>query len=336
MSMATPEIVVVTGASAGIGRAVVRRFARDGARIGLIARGAERLEAARREVEALGGEALVVQADVADAQAVDAAAGIVEEAFGPIDIWINNAMTSVFAPVLQTEPEEYRRVTEVTYLGYVHGTLAALRRMAPRDHGTIVQVGSALAYRGIPLQSAYCGAKHAIQGFTDSLRCELLHDDSAVHVTSVHLPAVNTPQFRWVRSRLPNKAQPVPPIYQPEIIAGVIHFAAHARRREVWVGWPTIKAIVGNRLAPGYADRRLASSGFEDQQTDEPADEGRPDNLWSPVPGDPGAHGAFDGRAKEWSVQAWATVHRRGLLRTTAVAASAGAAYLAARRIREI
>ncbi|MGH7446825.1 MAG: SDR family oxidoreductase [Longimicrobiales bacterium] len=328
------ETIVVTGASAGVGRAVVRRFAAHGARIGLIARGRDGLEATRREVEALGGDALVLAADVADAEAIERAAEAVEKAFGPIDIWINNAMTSVFAPVLETAAEEYRRVTEVTYLGYVHGTLAALRRMRPRDRGTIVQVGSALAYRGIPLQSAYCASKHAIQGFTDSLRCELLHDASAIHVTSVHLPAVNTPQFRWVRSRLPNKAQPVPPIYQPEIIAEVIHFAAHARRREVWVGWPTVKAIAGNRLAPGYADRRLARSGYDDQQTDEPADPARPDNLWTPVPGDHGAHGVFDERAKERSVQAWATIHRRGLLRTAAAAASAGATYLAARRIR--
>ncbi|MGH7465613.1 MAG: SDR family oxidoreductase [Longimicrobiales bacterium] len=328
------ETIVVTGASAGVGRAVVRRFAAHGARIGLIARGRDGLEATRREVEALGGDALVLAADVADAEAIERAAEAVEKAFGPIDIWINNAMTSVFAPVLETAAEEYRRVTEVTYLGYVHGTLAALRRMRPRDRGTIVQVGSALAYRGIPLQSAYCASKHAIQGFTESLRCELLHDASAIHVTSVHLPAVNTPQFRWVRSRLPNKAQPVPPIYQPEIIAEVIHFAAHARRREVWVGWPTVKAIAGNRLAPGYADRRLARSGYDDQQTNEPADPARPDNLWTPVPGDHGAHGVFDERAKERSVQAWATIHRRGLLRTAAAAASAGATYLAARLIR--
>jgi NAD(P)-dependent dehydrogenase (short-subunit alcohol dehydrogenase family) len=257
---------------------------------------------------------------------VERAAAAVEERFGAIDIWINNAMTSVFSPVIETTADEYRRVTEVTYLGYVYGTLAALRRMAPRDHGTIVQVGSALAYRGIPLQSAYCAAKHAIQGFTDSLRCELLHDRSGVHITSVHLPAVNTPQFRWVKSRLPNEAQPVPPIYQPEIMADAIHHAAHARRREIWVGWPTVKTIAGNRLAPWYADRVLARSGWDDQQLDEPADPDRPYNLWQPVPGDHGAHGMFDDRAQERSVQAWATLHRGALLAAGAVATAAAAA----------
>jgi NAD(P)-dependent dehydrogenase (short-subunit alcohol dehydrogenase family) len=242
----TPEVVVITGASAGVGRAVARRFAQDGAHIGLLARGLERLGDARCEVERAGARALAIQTDVADWEQVDAAASAVEAEFGPIDVWINNAMTSVFSPIWEMEPQEYRRVSDVTFLGSVHGTLAALRRMLPRDRGSIVQVGSALAYRGIPLQSAYRAAKHAIQGFMDSLRSELIHDGSSVQVTSVHLPAVNTPQFGWVKSRLPNKAQPVPPIYQPEVAAEAIHWAAHHERREVWLGAPTVMAMLGN------------------------------------------------------------------------------------------
>jgi len=308
--MTRPDVVVVTGASAGVGRAVVRRFAREGARIGLLARGIDGLEAARREVETLGGRALALPVDVASWMQVDEAAARIEEAFGPIDIWINNAMTSVFSPVAEMQPEEYRRVTEVTYLGTVHGTLAALRRMRPRDSGTIVQVGSALAYRGIPLQSAYCAAKHAIQGFMDSLRCELLHDGSRVKVTTVHLPATNTPQFGWVKSRLPRKAQPVPPIFQPEVAADAIFWAAHHDRREIWVGSPTVQAILGNRVVPAVADRYLAASGYDAQQTDEPEDPNRPDNLWEPIPGDHGAHGAFDDQAHDSSVQLWASTHR--------------------------
>jgi hypothetical protein len=219
-------------------------------------------------------------------------------------------MASVFSPVREMRPEEYRRVTEVTYLGVVHGTLAALARMRTRNRGTIVQVGSALAFRGIPLQSAYCAAKHAVEGFMDSLRAELIHEQSGVHVTMVHLPAVNTPQFRWVKSRLPNKAQPVPPIYQPEVPAEAIHWAAHQRRRELWVGGPTVQAILGNRLAPGLLDRYLAATGYEGQQTDEPEDPNRPDNLWEPVEGNFGAHGVFDDRATDTSVQLWAATHR--------------------------
>jgi NAD(P)-dependent dehydrogenase (short-subunit alcohol dehydrogenase family) len=300
----------VTGASAGIGRAVVRRFAKDRARVALLARGLDGLDGARREVESAGGEGLVLPTDVADWQQVEAAAQAAEQAFGPIDVWVNNAMVSVFSRVRDMRPEEYRRVTEVTYLGVVHGTLAALKRMLPRDRGSIVQVGSALAYRGIPLQSAYCGAKHAIQGFMDSLRSELLHDGSRVQVTSVHLAAMNTPQFDWVRSRLPHKAQPVPPVFQPEIAAEAVHWAAHHSRREVWVGWPTVKAIVGTRVASGWLDRRLARTGYRSQQTDEPESPARPDNLWSPVPGDHGAHGRFDGIAREFSPQTWASIHR--------------------------
>jgi NAD(P)-dependent dehydrogenase (short-subunit alcohol dehydrogenase family) len=319
--MRQPEVVVVTGASAGVGRAIVRRFAADGARIALLARGRDGLEAARREVEAAGGQGLVIPTDVADAAQVDAAAAATEERFGPIDIWINNAMASVFSPIHQMEPEEYRRVTDVTYLGSVYGIMAALKRMRPRDAGCIVQVGSALAYRGIPLQSAYCAAKHAVQGFLDSLMCELIHDGSAVHVTHVHLPAVNTPQFGWVKSRLPNKAQPVPPIFTPELIAEAIHWAAHQRRREVWIGMPVVKAILGNRVAPGLLDRYLASVGYDGQQTDEPEDPNRPHNLWEPVPGDHGAAGAFTHRSSDWSAQLWATRHRAQLVAGAAAAA---------------
>ncbi len=314
--------VVITGASAGVGRATAREFARQGARIGLLARGAEGLEGARRDVEAAGGEALAIPTDVADPEQVEAAAARVEAELGPIDVWVNNAMVSVFSPVREMKPEEFRRVTEVTYLGYVYGTLAALDRMLPRDRGHIVQVGSALAYRGIPLQAAYCGAKHAIQGFTESLRTELLHDGSAVRVTMVQMPALNTPQFGWVRSRLPHKAQPVPPIYQPEVAAEAIVWASHNERPEVYVGWSTVQAIVGNRVAPRLLDRYLAKNGFQSQQTDEPEDPERPDNLWEPVAGDHGAHGAFDARARWDSSELWASTHKKWL--------AAGAAGLGA------
>lgn len=304
------KVVVITGASAGVGRATVRKFARDGARIGLLARGVEGLEAARKEVEQLGGKALVFPVDVGNADRVEAAAAQIEADLGEIDIWINNAMTSVFSPVKQMTPEEFRRVTEVTYLGYVYGTLAALRRMLPRDRGVIVQVGSALAYRGIPLQAAYCAAKHAIQGFCDSLRCELIHDKSKVRLTMVQMPALNTPQFGWVKSRLSRKAQPVPPIYQPEVAAEAIYFAAHNPRREFYVGVPSVKAIVANKMVPGLLDHILAHSGYDSQQYDGSEDPNRPDNLWQPVPGDHGAHGIFDELAKDWSPQLWTSEHR--------------------------
>jgi NAD(P)-dependent dehydrogenase (short-subunit alcohol dehydrogenase family) len=325
------KVVVITGASAGVGRATAREFARRGARLGLIARGHDGLEATRREVEALGGQALVLPGDVADAARVEEAARRVEERLGPIDVWVNNAMASVFSPVKEMEADEYRRVADVTYLGVVHGTLAALRRMLPRDRGTIVQVGSALAYRAIPLQSAYCAAKHAVAGFTESLRTELLHDGSRVHVTTVHLPALNTPQFDWVKSRLPRRPQPVPPIFQPEVAACAIVWAAHQRRREVWVGGPTVRAILADRLAPGYADRRLAETGYAAQQTDELADPARPHNLWRPLAGDHGAHGRFDDRATPWSAQLWATRHRRSVA-LAGVGAAAVAALALARR----
>jgi NAD(P)-dependent dehydrogenase (short-subunit alcohol dehydrogenase family) len=305
-----PEVVVITGASAGVGRAAVRKFARHGARIGLLARGTDGLKAARREVEELGSEALVVPTDVANADQVEAAAAQIEAEFGQIDIWVNNAMTSVFSPIKQMTAAEFRRVTEVSYLGYVYGTLAALKRMLPRDRGVIVQVGSALAYRGIPLQAAYCAAKHAVQGFCDSLWCELLHDNSNVKVTMVQMPALNTPQFAWVRSRLPRKAQPVPPIFQPEVAAEAIYFAAHNPRREFFIGLPTVKAIVADKIAPSLVDRYLARIGYDSQQYDGAEDPNRPDNLWQPVPGDHGAHGAFDSRARSWSPQLWTGEHR--------------------------
>jgi NAD(P)-dependent dehydrogenase (short-subunit alcohol dehydrogenase family) len=317
--MKTPEIVVITGASAGVGRATARAFGKRGAKVGLIARGRDGLEAAKREIESYGGEALVLPLDVSDENAVEHAAGDVERAFGPIDIWINNAMLSVFSPIMEMTPEDYRRVTDVTYLAYVWGTLAALRRMKPRDRGVIVQVGSALAYRGIPLQSAYCAAKHAVQGFHDSLLTELIHDGSNVRAVMVQMPALNTPQFRWVKSRLPRKAQPVPPIFQPEVAADAIVWAAYSGRREVNVGWPATKAIVGNNLAPGFADHYLAKHGYEAQMIDEPEEPGRPDNLWSPLPGDHGAHGVFDDRSTNVSIEMELNKRRSGIALGVAV-----------------
>lgn len=309
-----PEVVVITGASAGIGRATARAFARRGAHIGLLARGRDGLDAARREVEGLGGRALVCVADVADENAVEAAAAAVEQEFGPLDIWVNNAMVSVFSPVVETTPDEYRRVTEVTYLGYVWGTQAALRRMRPRNRGVIVLVGSALAYRGIPLQSAYCAAKHAIQGFCDAVRCELINERSQVQVCMVEMPAVNTPQFRWVKSRLPHKASPVPPIYQPEVAAQAIVHAATGKRREIYVGFSTVEAVVVNKWMAGVLDYYLGRTGVKSQQTNELEDPDRPNNLFHPLPGDHGAEGAFSNRARHSSFQLWLTMHRGILL----------------------
>jgi short-subunit dehydrogenase len=299
------ETVVVTGASAGLGRAIAREFGRHGANVALIARGIDGLKAAQREVEELGGRALVLPLDVADSEAVETAAATVEDQLGPIDIWVNDAMVSVFSPVKEMLPEEYKRVTDVTYLGFVYGTLAALKRMLPRDRGTIVQVGSALAYRSIPLQSAYCAAKHAISGFTDSLRCELIHDKSRVHVTMVQMPALNTTQFGWVKSRLKHKAQPVPPIFQPEVGARAVYWAAHHKRRELYVGMSTVEAIVGNKIAPGMLDHYLGRTGYASQQTSQPESPDRANNLWEPLAGDHGAHGAFDQRArgKSWELR---------------------------------
>lgn len=303
-------VVVVTGGSAGVGRAAVREFARRGADVAILARGHDGLAAAAREVEACGRRALSIPTDVADARAVDRAAEQIESDLGPIDVWVNNAMTSVFSPVREMLADEYRRVTEVTYLGSVYGTLAALRHMLPRDRGVIVQVGSALAYRAIPLQSAYCAAKHAIIGFTESLRTELLHDGSAIQVCNVHLPAVNTPQFDWSKSRMPREAQPVPPIFQPEVAArAIVHVAEHPRR-ELLVGFPTWTAVIADKVAPGIADRYLARTGFSSQQTDEPHDPREPFNLWAPVPGDHGAHGRFDPRATDHSGMLWLSMHR--------------------------
>jgi short-subunit dehydrogenase len=293
------RVAVVTGASAGVGRATVRELARRRVSLGLLARGEEGLDAAREEARALGARAIAIPTDVADAEAVEAAAAQVERELGPIDAWVNDAMTSVFAPVSETSAAEIKRVTEVTYLGVVHGTLAALRRMRPRDSGVIVQVGSALAYRSIPLQAAYCAAKHAVVGFTDSLRTELLHDHSHVRVTMVQLPALNTPQFEWVRSRLPRRAQPVPPIYQPEVAARAIVRAIERPRREVLVGLPTIASVQLQKLVPGLLDRYLAATGYKAQQTQQPEDPNRPDNLYRPVDEsrDEGAHGRFDRKA---------------------------------------
>jgi NAD(P)-dependent dehydrogenase (short-subunit alcohol dehydrogenase family) len=323
---ASRKVVVVTGASAGVGRATIREFARGGATIGLIARGREGLEAAAREVEAAGGRALVLPVDVADAAAVEAAAETVEQKLGPIDVWVNNAMTSVFAPVNRLAADEVRRVTEVTYLGTAYGTMAALRWMRPRDAGVIVQVGSALAYRSIPLQAAYCAAKHAMVGFTDSLRSELVHDGSGVRVTVVHLPAMNTPQFDWVRSRLPRRARPVPPIYQPEVAARAIVWASEHPVRELRVGTPTLLAIAAQKTIPGLLDWYLGRTGFDAQQGPEAEEPGRPDNLFAPVPGDGGAHGRFERDAREHSPEAWLATHRAAVLGIAALLVGSSAA----------
>ena len=325
------KVVVITGASAGVGRATARLFAQHGADLGLLARGTDGLEETRREIEAIGRKALVLPVDVANAEEVETAAGKVENQLGPIDIWINNAMVSILSPIKEMTGEEFKRVTDVTYLGCVYGTLAALRRMLPRDKGIIIQVGSALAYRGIPLQSAYCAAKHAVQGFTESLRSELIHDGSHARVTMVQLPAMNTPQFNWVKTRLPRKPQPVPPIFQPEVAAEAIFFAATHKRRELWLGFPTLKTIIGNRLVPGYVDHYMADHLYEAQQYDGFVDPDRPHNLWEPVPGDHGAHGDFDARATDFSPHFWLQTHTRGL-GVTGLAGLALAALVVFRR----
>jgi NAD(P)-dependent dehydrogenase (short-subunit alcohol dehydrogenase family) len=324
------EVVVVTGASAGLGRAIAERFARDGAAVALIARGEERLEQARECVDRLGGHGLALPLDVADADAVEAAAERVERELGPIDVWINNAMVSVYSPIREMPAAEFRRVTEVTYLGYVHGTLSALRRMLPRDRGIIIQVGSALAHRSIPLQSAYCAAKHAIVGFHESLLSELLHDGSHVRTTMVQMPAMNTPQFDWAKSRLPNQCQPVPPIFQPEVGADAVHHAVrHDVGRELLVGWPTVKAVLGEKVVPGYIDRKLGREGYASEQTNEPRDPDRPDNLWAPVAGDYAAHGRFDDRSRDFSAELWLAERKPWLM--LAGAALTGIALGAAR-----
>jgi len=326
-----PEVVVVTGASAGVGRAVARTFARHGADVALLARSHDALEGTRRDVEAEGGRPLVLPTDVADWDQVNAAAQATEEAFGPIDVWVNNAMTTVFARFGDIEADEFRRATEVTYLGSVWGLKAALGRMVPRDRGTIVQVGSALGYQGIPLQAPYCGAKHGVQGVFETLRCELRADGSNVHLAIVQLPGLNTPQFDHCRSKMTRKPQPVAPIYQPEIAAEAIYWAAHHRRPELWVGLPTVYTIWGRRLAPWIAERYLAKTAIEGQQTDEPEDPNRPDNLFEPVAGDPGAHGRFDERAHARSPQAWLARNRGPIGAALATGAALAAAALTRR-----
>ncbi|MFC1406341.1 MULTISPECIES: SDR family oxidoreductase [Streptacidiphilus] len=338
--MSTPQsgqVVVVTGASGGIGRATAQAFAARGAKVALLARGEAGLAGATEDVERLGGRPLAIATDMADPDQVEAAAARVEEELGPIDVWVNVAFTSVFSPFTEITAAEYKRVTEVNYLGYVYGTMAALTRMKPRNAGTIVQVGSALAYRGIPLQTAYCGSKHAIQGFNEALRCELLHERSAVRTTMVQMPAVNTPQFDWVLSRLPEPAQPVPPIYEPEVAARAVVYAAdHPGRREYWVGGSTMGTLIANAVAPGLLDRYLARTGFSSQQDDRPQNPDHPTNLWQPADGKDGhdytAHGSFDDRATSRSPQLWASQHHGALALAAAGLLVAAAAGLRARR----
>lgn len=331
------QVVVITGASAGVGRATARAFAERGANVGLLGRGTDGLEAVRKEVEAAGSRAVAVPTDVADAAQVEEAAETIERELGPIDVWVNNAMTTIFARFADIDTNEFKRATEVTYLGSVYGAKAALDRMLPRDRGVIVQVGSALAYRGIPLQAPYCGAKHALQGFVESLRCELLHDHSGVKVVSVHLPGLNTPQFNWCETRLPNKPMPVPPIYQPKIAAeGIVFAAEHPDRREVWVGGSTVATILANRVAPGLLDRYLARTNVDAQQRDEPVEPDRPSNLWHPVSGDHGPHGDFDSEALSRSAQMWANRRRGALAVVASVAVMAAAGFRSMQRSRPL
>jgi NAD(P)-dependent dehydrogenase (short-subunit alcohol dehydrogenase family) len=327
-------VVAVTGGSAGLGRAIAHAYAKRGAKLGLIARNPEALAAAKKECEELGGQAIFVPTDVSDADAVERAATQIEQELGPIDIWINDAMVSVFSPVKEMEAADYKRVTEVLYLGFVHGTLSALRRMLPRDRGTIIQIGSALSYRSIPLQSAYCACKHAINGFTDSLRCELYHDKSDVKITAVHMPAMNTTQFNWVKNRLPDNPQPVPPIFQPDLTAEVVVAAGLAKnpRREYWVGMPTVEAILGQRIIPGLLDRYLGKTGYESQQIpDEPRDRSAPDNLYQYVPGVHSARGKFDSRSSSCSAQIFFSLHRQWFALGALALIGAGGTLLARR-----
>lgn len=337
MKNKSPQVVVITGASAGIGRATACEFAKQGAHIALLARDEQRLEDARREVEQLGGKAIAIPTDVAEFEQVEAAAERAEREFGPIDIWVNNAMTTVFAPFEEISAEDYRRVTDVTYHGYVWGTMAALKRMRARNRGTIVQVGSALAYRAIPLQSAYCGAKHAIEGFTESVRTELIHDKSKVHITMVQMPAVNTPQFDWCATTLNKQPKPVGTVYQPKVAAQAIVWASQAKRREVYVGLSSSMAIVGEKVAPGLLDHYLARTGVSGQQGEESIAADRPSNLWKPVPGPYGAHGRFDDKALDKSRAMWLTKNRNWLVAggaATLMLAAAGMRQLAKRELR--
>lgn len=332
--LCNPPVVVITGASAGLGRAIAHAFAKKGAKIGLIARNPEALDAARAECEQLGGRAITLPLDVADAEAVDAAADRVEAELGAIDIWVNDAMVSVFSPVKEMEPSDYRRVTEVLYLGFVHGTLAALKRMLPRNRGTIIQIGSALAYRSIPLQSAYCACKHAINGFTDSLRCELYHDGSNVRLTAVHMPAMNTTQFYWVKNRMPKMTQPVPPIFEPEVAAQVVVAAGLAAkpRREYWVGMSTVEAIIGQKFIPGLLDRYLGETGYDSQQIpNEPQNAEAPNNLYNYVPGTWSARGKFADRSRDKSAEVFVAMHRSWIALAMAGLVAGGIALLRAR-----
>lgn len=311
--MPNKRTIVVTGASAGIGRAVARAFGQEGERVALLARGAEGLEGARREIEEAGGEALAIPTDVASFDEVEAAAAKVEEIWGPIDVWVNNAMVTIFSPLDDVKPEDYKRATEVSYLGYVWGTQVALRHMKPRNQGTIIQIGSALAYRSIPLQSVYCGAKAAIRGFTDSVRSELIHDKSNIHISMVQLSAFNTPQFNWGRTSLTKRPQPLPPIFEPEVAAEAVVWASKHPRRELWVGKPAVSAIIGNRVLAPFLDHLLARKAYKGQLADDPVMPNRQDNLYQPVPGDHGAHGRFSLKAKPKSLQLWADTHRKTL-----------------------
>jgi short-subunit dehydrogenase len=322
--MAKQEVVVITGASGGVGRAAARKFASEGAKIALIARGRKGLEAAAQEVKKAGGEPLVLPVDVANYDQVEAAASSVEDAFGPIDIWVNDAMVTLYSEFLDIQPDEFKRATEVSYLGMVWGTRAALSRMVPRDRGSLVQVCSAMSYRGIPLQSPYCGAKHACKGFTESIITELLHNKSKVQVSMIQLPGLNTTQFTWGRTKLPKQTMPVPPIYQPEVAADAIHYAAHHKRRQIYVGLPTVLNILGERLAPWLLDRFLAKTGYKNQMTGQDLDPQGHDNLFEPVDEDRGARGPFDDQAHAVSPQ-YELAKRRG-----AVMAGVGAALLGA------
>ncbi|HSJ50743.1 MAG TPA: SDR family oxidoreductase [Actinomycetota bacterium] len=325
------KVVVITGASAGVGRAAARAFGDRRSKVALLARGAEGLKAARREIEGAGGRGLDLAVDVSDRAAVEDAAGVVESELGPIDVWVNNAMVGVFAEFLDVDPDDFERVTSVIYLGCVNGTRAALRRMVPRGSGTVVQVGSALAFRAIPLQSAYCGAKHAIEGFTESIRCELMHRGSPVRITEVHLPALNTPQFHWVKTNLPRHPQPVPPIYQPEVAARAIVWAAEHPRRQRYVGATTLATVWANRFIPGLLDRYLARTGYESQLAPWNVERDRRDNLYEPLPGDHGAHGEFDRRSHSRSAQLWASTHKKLLAGVGLAAGAVGSAAFAAK-----